>query len=282
VRAPTPAIAAARTALADRLREIRVDAGLTASDLAARTGWQLSKVSKIEHARQTPTVADIRLWCAHVGATDQIPDLVASLHAVEGMWVEWRRLEGTGLRRLQESYMPLFERTRQVRIYEASVIPSLFQTAGYATARMRRIVEFTGIPDDVDQAVQARMDRQRVVRHGERTFAVVLEEAALYARIGDTEMMAGQLGRLLTVSTWPQVSLGIIPRTIDRTMWASPGFWIYDDDRVLVETPTAQLTITQPREIQIYVRTFAELASMALLGPAARTMIADAVAALDR
>ena len=106
------------------------------------------------------------------------------------MWIEWRRLERTGLRRLQDSYVPLFERTRQFRIYEASVIPSLFQTVEYATARMRRIVDFSGIPDDVEEAVKARIDRQRVVHTGDHTFAVVLEEAALYARIGDTEMMA--------------------------------------------------------------------------------------------
>jgi transcriptional regulator with XRE-family HTH domain len=121
LRAPTPAIGEARAALAARLREIRVEAGLTASDLAARAGWQRSKISKIEHARQTPSVSDIKLWCALADAGGQVPDLVASLHAVEGMWVEWRRVSRTGLRQLQESYLPLFERTRRFRIYEAGV-----------------------------------------------------------------------------------------------------------------------------------------------------------------
>lgn len=282
MHAPTPTIGEARAALAARLREIRITAGLSAIGLAGRAGWHKSKVSKLEHARQAPSVADITAWYEHAGAADQVSDLVASLHAVEGMWVEWRRLESTGLRRLQDSYVPLFERTRQFRIYEAGVIPGLLQTVEYATARMRRIMEFSGIPDDVEQAVQSRMDRQRVIYAGDHTFAVVLEEAALYARIGDTEMMAGQLGRLITVSALPRVSLGIIPRDVDRTMWASPGFWIYDDERVLVETPTAQLTITQPREIAAYARTFAELASMAVVGPAARRLITDAITSLDR
>jgi hypothetical protein len=40
----------------------------------------------------------------------QTADLIASLHAVEGMFVEWRRLERTGLRRAQEAVAPLFER----------------------------------------------------------------------------------------------------------------------------------------------------------------------------
>jgi len=65
-------------------------------------------------------------------------------------------------------------------------------------------------------------------------------------------------------------------------MWYNPEFWVFDEERVLVETPTAELTITQPREIAIYARTFAELASMAAYGPAARKLIAAAVEALDR
>ena len=278
---PTPAIGEARAALAARLREIRLDAGVSAIDLAGRAGWPRSKVSKIEHARQAPSIDDIRVWCLHTEAADQVADLVATRHAVEGMWVEWRRVEQTGLRRVQDSFVPLWERTRQFRVYETGVIPGLFQTAAYAMARLRRIAEFSGIPDDVEEAVQARMDRQRVLYVGEHTFAVVLEEDALYSRIGDTEMMAAQLAHLITVAAMPRVSLGIIPRNIDRTMWSGPAFWIHDDEQVMVETQSAQLTITQPREVGVYIRTFAELSSMAAVGPAARRIITDAITALD-
>ncbi|MEV0127258.1 helix-turn-helix transcriptional regulator [Dactylosporangium sp. NPDC050688] len=278
---PTPAIGEARAALAARLREIRADARVSAIDLARRAGWPRSKVSKIEHARQAPSIDDIRTWCQHVGATDQAADLVATRHAVEGMWVELRRLQRTGLRRFQDSFVPLWERTRQFRIYEAGVIPGLFQTAEYARARMRRIIEFNGIPDDLENAVRARMDRQRVVHAGDHTFAVVLEENALHARIGDTDMMAAQLAHLITVAVLPNVSVGVIPRDADRTMWASPGFWIYDDERVIVETPSAQLTVTQPREVAVYARWFVELSSMAVVGSAARRIITDAITALD-
>jgi hypothetical protein len=77
----------------------------------------------------------------------------------------------------------------------------------------------------------------------------------------------------------PNVSLGIVPAGIDRTMWSSPGFWMFDDDEVTIETPTAALTITQPREIQMYARVFAELSAMAVVGAPARALI---VAAIDR
>jgi hypothetical protein len=279
---PTSAAQQALEALGVRLREIRVDAGLSARALARRTGWHESKVSRIEHAGQRPSPEDISAWCAHCGAADQVMDLVESLRIVEGMWIEWRRRVRTGMRRLQESYLPLYERTRRFRIYEPGAIPGLFQTEAYATALMGRIIEFIGIPNDLEEAVAARMHRQRVVRSGDHTFSVVVEEAALHARIGTAEMMVGQLGQLITVAALPNVSFGIVPPDIERTMWSSPGFWIFDEERVIIETPTAELTVTQPREVALYGRTFSELASMAVYGAAARALIMATIEILDR
>jgi transcriptional regulator with XRE-family HTH domain len=265
-------------ALAARLREIRKDAELTARQVAQAAGWHESKCSRIEHARTTPSPADIRVWCAICGVPDQAADLTATVRSIESMYVEWRRMIRSGMRRLQEAPLPLYERTRQFRIYEPGVIPGLFQTAEYARARMGRIVEFNGIPDDLDTAVAARLERQRVLRRGDHKFAVVLEEWALRSRIGSTAMMAGQLAHLRQASTLPAVGLGIIPVSAARTMWSSPGFWIFDESRVLIETPAAELAITQPRQIAIYLRTFAELAAMAVYGSQARELINRAIA----
>ncbi|WP_329092394.1 helix-turn-helix transcriptional regulator [Streptosporangium sp. NBC_01469] len=44
-------------ALGVKLRGIRLDAGLSGRALGHLTGWHSSKVSKIEHGRQTPTVS---------------------------------------------------------------------------------------------------------------------------------------------------------------------------------------------------------------------------------
>jgi hypothetical protein len=59
-----------------------------------------------------------------------------------------------------------------------------------------------------------------------------------------------------------------------------PGFWIYDDHLVQMELPSAELTITQPHEIEVYERTFAALQEMAVYGAAARARIIAAVEAL--
>jgi transcriptional regulator with XRE-family HTH domain len=140
-------------ALAVRLREIRNDAELTARQVAQAAGWHESKCSRIEHARSTPSPADIRTWCAICGVPEQAADLTAALRSIESMYVEWRRMNRAGMRRLQEASLPLYERTRQFRIYEPGVIPGLFQTAEYARARMARIAEFNGLPDDLDRGL---------------------------------------------------------------------------------------------------------------------------------
>src|SRR5437016_5674742 len=89
-----------RQALGIRLREVRVDAGLTASDLGRLMSRHASKISRIEHGRSTPSTSDIRAWCEHCSADDQLADLLASRDAVESAYIEWRRLETSGLRRL--------------------------------------------------------------------------------------------------------------------------------------------------------------------------------------
>jgi hypothetical protein len=53
--------------------------------LAASCGWHPSKVSRIENAVTPPSAQDIRLWAEHCGTADQIPNLIASLRAVEGL-----------------------------------------------------------------------------------------------------------------------------------------------------------------------------------------------------
>lgn len=171
------------------------------------------------------------------------------------------------------------ESTQTIRSYEPGVIPGLLQTSAYATARLKRIADFSGVPNDVSAAVVARLARQHRFLAGPRRLIVVLEEAALHNRIGSVEMMAGQLGHLINAASLPNIAVGIIPPDIDRIMWSSPGFWIFDEERVLVETPTAELTITQPGEIEIYGRTFAALSDMAVRGAAARSLI---TAAIDR
>src|SRR4051812_33963568 len=124
----------ARQALADRLREIRVQAGLTAQALAGGAGWHRTKVSKLEHGTTSPTTVDVQIWCKLCGASDQITELIHQLQAADSLWLDWRRMERAGLRPAQESVRELYERTKLFRFYSERVIPGPVQTAPYVQA----------------------------------------------------------------------------------------------------------------------------------------------------
>lgn len=98
--------------------------------------------------------------------------------------------------------------------------------------------------------------------------------------MGGVEVMAGQLGHLLTVMSLPSVALGVIPFSAGRELWVQETFVILDDDSVEVELLTAMVTVTQPREISDYARAFTELTDMAVYGAPARKLIMDAIATL--
>lgn len=98
----------ARESLGKRLREIRKDSGLTARELASRAGWHESKCSRIENGRTAPSDGDLRVWTLHCDAEEQLADLVATARNIDGAYVEWRRMERSGLRRAQESVLPLW------------------------------------------------------------------------------------------------------------------------------------------------------------------------------
>ena len=79
----------------------------------------------------------------------------------------------------------------------------------------------------------------------------------------------------------PTVSLGIIPLDADRSgMWPVESFFVFDDVQVNVELVTGFLTITQPREIAMYEKGFAELSRLAVYGRRARALIAAAISAV--
>lgn len=279
---PSSSAQAARTAVAVRLRELRKDAGLTVTELADRCGWHHAKTSRIENARTAPNATDIRLWCRACDAADQAADLVAqSIHA-ESMYTEWRRKIRTGLKQLQESYAPLYKRTRHFRVYSARIIPGLLQTEGYVAALLAGIAEFHSAPDDVAAAASVRIERARVVHEPGKRFAFLIEEAALHYRIGDSDAMAAQLGHLLTAGALPAVSLGVIPSaTADRPVRPLETFHVFDETLVSVELLSAQVNVVQPSEIDLYLKAFGQLHQLAVYGAEARALILKAIENLD-
>lgn len=278
---PSTAAQSARESVAQRLRAARRDAGLSVSELADRCGWHHSKTSRIENARTAPSAADIRAWCSATGVTDQAADLVAASRDAESLYTEWRRRARSGLRRLQDSYLDLFRSTELFRIYSPTLVPGLVQTEGYASALLGANARFLDVLDDGPEAARARLERSRIIQTPGHRCVLVMEEAVLRYQLGDRDAMAAQLGYLMTAGALPGVSLGIIPAsTPDRAIWPQEVFHVYDDTLVSIELLSAQVNLTQPSEIALYLKAFEQLRSMAVYGGNARALIMSALDAL--
>lgn len=264
----------ARAALGSRLRGLRRASGLTGAQLAGALGWPTSKVSKLENARQTPSDADLRGWATATGRAEVTDDLLAALHTLEEQHAELQRLLRTGLSRHQETVRAREADVRILRWFESSIVPGLFQTAEYARAALSDGPAELGTPTaDLDQAVQVRMRRQEILYRADKRIHAVIGEAALRVRLVPTDVLVGQLDRLIALAGLPTVRLGVLGFDAPSSPVPLHGFTVYDDQRVVVESFSAVLTLTQKPELEVYRRVFDQLADAAVYGRDARLLI---------
>jgi transcriptional regulator with XRE-family HTH domain len=264
------------------LRGLRLDAGLTGHQLAALTGLSQSTVSRVELGQAMPSVPDIDAWC-HATRADagQAAEVRALAEAAAVETISWRRAGRRGLPRLQDHVRDLEATAATLLNFQPVIVPGLLQTADYA-----RQVVLSGYPGgrpDIAAAVSARMERQAVLFDDARRLEFVIAEAALRWRIGPPPMMRAQLGRIASLATLANVSIGIIPQDAQVQAWHIHGFAILDDRAdgpavVRVETLTTGLSITDPESVEQYRQAFALLREAAVHGDQAQGIITGLLA----
>ncbi|MFC7330031.1 helix-turn-helix domain-containing protein [Marinactinospora rubrisoli] len=264
----------ARETLGARLRELRLAAGLSGRGLAELLGWSPSKISKLEHGRQTAVGGDVQAWTRACGAAEVADELLVQLRTLETHYTSWRRQLATGTQARQRAFHELEKRSRAVRNFESACVPGLLQTPDYARHILRRTVELHGTPNDVEEGVRARLRRQRLLAEPHRRFEFLLWEPALRLLICPAETMAGQLDRIAGLIGAGHVRIGIVPTNIEVTAVPTHGFWLFDDELVLVETIGAELRLADADAITPYRRVFTELGRVAAHGHAARRVLA--------
>jgi transcriptional regulator with XRE-family HTH domain len=260
-----------------RLRELRRDARMTGRQLAERAGWHPSKVSKIEAGRQTPTDADVEAWTAAIGRPELTGEFIALLRTLEEHYVQFRRMFRTGMASRQRAIAEIEAGATVVRNFETTFVPGLLQTPEYARCRLAEAMEYDGAGDDLDTAVYERMRRQQVLYQTGKRHHFVVTEAALRYRLCPVDVLAGQLDRLINLSTMARVRCGVIPFEVAYPVAPVHGFWIYDERLVFVENLTAELKLTQPTEIAAHLRLFERLADVAWYGQRARGVVRRAL-----
>jgi len=264
----------ARESLGRQLREIREQTGLNGKEFAARLTWPASKVSRFENGQRTPSRSDIVAWTEAAGAGGQAEALIARMRVLDEMYATWKRQLKTGMSARQRKSLDLEGGTRLLRIFESGIIPGILQTPDYA----RRVLEISANlagapPDDLDEAVSLRIQRQQILYEHRQRVQIVVTEGSLLHPLVDASTMREQIDRLISATTLPSVSMGVIP--VHRQLGVAPthGFYIFDDQIVMTETASAELTITDPAEVDLYLRRYRILAEAAVYRDDARALL---------
>lgn len=266
--------------LANRLRAARVSAGLAAKQLAAVTGMQPAKISRLETGRRVPTEQDIRAWAQATGlgddATGELMDLLRDYRSRRGDYETALRYGQTGA---QLEYNRLFKATRHFRVFATTQVPGFLQVPDYARQILTEMRGLHDAPDDVESAVEIRRRRGEHLGAAGKRFEIILAEPVLRWLLCDPGTMRAQIGRLHGLIGMRGVRFGIIPMGVRLSTTPQHGFGVYDDALVIVETFALDETYTGgvPEK---YVRVMDLLWAQAAEGPAAAEILTAAMAAL--
>ncbi|MGH3720807.1 MAG: helix-turn-helix domain-containing protein [Pseudonocardiaceae bacterium] len=271
--------------MAEALHDLRVDAGLSTTQLARRLGWSQSKVSKTERGVTLPPASDVEMWA---NATAAPPELRAQLSALADRaaveFIERRRVLAPGPRRVQEKIQRLEEAASVVRVFHPNVIVGLAQTRAYVEAMFR--LGGSVREESLDDAVSARLARQATLVDQSKRFELVMGEVALRRRLISPAKMRIQLERLVELSWQPNVSLGVIRFDTDERVHQYHGYSVIgdpdlDDEAIAgTSTVTRTLRIRGVAEIREYIEHFDGLRAAATEGEPLRAFLRELIAEL--
>ncbi|MFI2668138.1 helix-turn-helix domain-containing protein [Streptomyces albidoflavus] len=274
----------ARVALGMRLRELRFTSPggrLTGQQLAQRLGWAGSKVSKLEHGRQTATPEDLRAWADATGQPEAYAELAARLAGFESHIRSWRRALANGFKPMHEGLSAEIDRASEMWIWEESVIPGLLQTPEYARHVIQRYADLLGGASDIEAAVLSRVRRQEWLYRPGRKLYVLVWEAALRSLVCPRDVLAAQLDRLAGMIGMETVELGVVPFSASVKIVPANGFWVLDDRLVVAEDWHAEMWLDDADNVTLYRRVWRTLHASAVHGTEAHRVIHTARRALD-
>lgn len=257
--------------------------GLTGAQLAQKLGWSGSKVSRIESGLIGVSEVDAAIYLTYCGVLREELDEVLDLVRQDSTptWLQER-----GERLPDELRTLVYHENTAVWMAtnEPLVVPGLLQTADYA----RALFEFSRIvpSDRMAMAVQARMDRQAVLRKTDAPDCVFfLHEYGLRSKVGSNRIMHEQLLQLVFVTTRAQYGVRVVPADAGPAgAWSSSfvlmGFHNHGPV-AFVEGVSTGLFMEKPEHIAAFQGVLERLDQAALDTEQSRRWLADLATQFD-
>jgi len=196
--------------LGAELRKLRLGAGLSSTEAAARLGVQQARMSMIEAGRYAVSADRVRALARTYSCTDQaLVDALAEMtgRRTRGWWEEYRDILPAEALDLAE----LEHHATSMRVASVIHLPGLLQTVDHARAVISDVVP-SFAPHEVEHRVSYRIKRQAVLYGDEPIpLTAVVHEAALRMGFGGTTVARAQLAHLIEMSERENITVVVIP-----------------------------------------------------------------------
>ena len=268
---PSPTVR--RRELSERLKQLRVAAGVTAEEAAGALGCSTDKIHWMERAGWTdPKWRDVRDLLDRYGVTDTElrSDLIEL--AKSGGERDWWQPYGRTLSRRHSkysSYLGLEGSASGILTYDPAIVTGLLQTDDYARALL------AAGPDEIDgeeieERVALRAERRRRILAGDGSarLRAVVDEAALRRAVGGPDVMRAQVAHLIEMAAWPNIVLQVAPFSAGANPALSGACTLLQFDAgypdvAYVEAIGGELLIDNPDGVERYRRVLRRLTATA-------------------
>ncbi|MEV8015075.1 helix-turn-helix transcriptional regulator [Streptomyces sp. NPDC086554] len=261
-----------RSELGTALRVLREASGKEAKAVARGAVMSASKLSKIETGKVSPSADDVDRVLTAIGVSEDVKiEFMDAARAAATETTAWRLIQRAGLHKAQRQLQGIEARMTLLRVFQPALVPGLLQTPEYMRAVLSRHEDLT--QESVRQTVMARLERQDVLQDPGKTLRFVITEPVLRWLIVPATVMVGQLDRLASVSRLPHIDVRVVPLAGPKHDIPNHPFVIRDDRAATVETVHAEIVVTDPRDVALYVAKFDGFAQDALHGDGMRALL---------
>lgn len=262
-----------RMELAGALRELRRASGLSGAALGARFYMSQTKVSRIETGHVIPSVTDVELLVHALGAEAERGRELVGLARVANIEHQPNRImqrRGYGIR--QREHLAIEEQCRLRRQFLPTMLGGITQIPAYT----RRAVTDAVNPEPatvIDEIMVGKSLRRAVLDRPDKRFEFLLTEGALRWRLLDAAGMAEQMQHLAAIAGRPNVTVEVIPFSVEVPVGPLNMFSLYDDRLAAIEDCTGMLMLRDPTDVRYYTELFELYRRYALRGEAAREFV---------
>jgi transcriptional regulator with XRE-family HTH domain len=194
--------------LVREVERLRHERGLSMEATAARLGWSVSKLYRLENGKSRITSDDLADMLDVYGVRSPERDALIQLcrdARKRGWWTAYADVF-TG------SYISMEAEASTIRIHSQVVVPGLFQIPGYSREVITATQPAISLPD-ADRKIAARLARQEALfgREEPPCIHAILDEAVLRRQVGGPATIAAQLGALAEVAARDGVTVQVVP-----------------------------------------------------------------------